>query len=126
MRDFMIALFAAVLFGTNVQAMQGGDVLFCVCEKYTFFHFNDVEWTDYKREPIRFTVKISDDKTFISFGGSWHKARGETLPITYLSNRFLDAYNEFINLNIDLEAGFTATLSHSREAFIMAGRCEKF
>ena len=71
-------------------------------------------------------MKVSDDEKTMAFDGSWDKRRAETLPVSYLSNRFLDAYNEWINLNIDLEAGFTVTLSHSREAFMMAGACKKF
>ena len=126
MTSILVKAACLTFLETSAQALQGGDVIYCISAKYTFFHYDDVNWTSYDRKPIRFTVKVSGDEKTMAFGGSWDKRRAETLPVSYLSNRFLDAYDEFINLNIDLEAGFTATLSHSKEAFIMAGTCEKF
>ena len=50
------------VLATSVQALRGGDVIYCINDKYTFFHYDGVNWTSYDRKPIRFTIKVSDDE----------------------------------------------------------------
>ena len=70
MTSILVKAAFLTVFATSVQALQGGDVIYCISDKYTFFHYDDVTWTSYERKPTRFTVKVSEDEKTMAFGGS--------------------------------------------------------